>query len=81
MDEKQKSRRPRIGERRDNFGRGNSDNGYKKPFNRDSRPNNSYGSEYRTSSNNRNYNSRTEGERRYESNSSSRIRKLCMEFR
>ena len=74
MDEKQKSRRPRIGERRDNFGRGNSDNGYKKPFNRDSRPNNSYGSEYRTSSNNRNYSSRTEGERRYESNNYSSYR-------
>jgi ribosomal protein L25 (general stress protein Ctc) len=28
MDEKQKSRRPRIGERRDNFGYGNSENGY-----------------------------------------------------
>ena len=69
MDEKQKSRRPRIGERRDNFGRGNSDNGYKKPYNRESRPNNSYGSEYRKSSSNRNYSSRNEGESRYESNS------------
>ena len=67
MDEKQKPRRPRIGERRDSFGRGNSENGFKKSYN-NNRPNYSYGSDYRTKSYNNDYYSRNDEGKRYESN-------------
>ncbi len=66
MDEKQRSRRPRIGERRDNSERYSSNQGYNKSYNHN-RSNNSYGNERRTKSSNREYNSFNDGDVRYDS--------------
>lgn len=66
MDEKQRSRRPRIGERRDNSERYSSNQGFNKSYNHN-RSNNSYGNERRTKSSNREYNSFNDGDVRYDS--------------
>lgn len=60
MDEKQRSRRPRIGERRDNSERYSSEQGYNRSFN-NNRSNNSYGNERRPKLFNRDNNSYNEG--------------------